>query len=185
MLENLKEVLSEEQVQELQGFIESEKAKATEGLITDEQLQKSIQSETDKVRTEYSKKVKVLEEELQGLKPMQKTEQEIELENKLKEMQDKERELQQKERYFKTVEVLEQHNIPPTLAKFINIDIDNAEEIENFKNTFNQTLMSSGYKPSGHKSNEGITKEDFAGMSYSERLELFKTNPDLFNKLSK
>lgn len=185
MLEKYKDILNEEQINEIKGFIDEEKSKAVEGLITNEQLNKIVQSETDKVRTEYVKKVKALEEELAGLKPKEKSDAEIELENKLKEMQEKEQELAQKERYFKTVEVLSKNGISPSLAKYINIDIENEEEIENFKNTFNQTLMNNNYKPSSHQSNEGITKEDFSNMSYSERLEIYKENPELFKQLSK
>ena len=47
--------------------------------LTDEEIQKKIQGAEDKVRTEYSKKIKTLEEELKTLKPKEKSKSEIEI----------------------------------------------------------------------------------------------------------
>jgi hypothetical protein len=40
------------------------------------------------------------------------------------------------------------------------------------------------FKPETHKSNQGITKEDFKKMNYQERVALSESNPTLFDALS-
>ena len=71
--------------------------------LSDEQLtlvQKMIQSETDKVRTEYSKQLKTVNEELSKYKPEPKSESELALEEKIKELENKENELNAIERRY-------------------------------------------------------------------------------------
>ena len=53
-------------------------ALAKEGLFGEEELNKRVQSETDKVRTQYVQKIKDLEAKL----PVEKSEQELALETK-------------------------------------------------------------------------------------------------------
>ena len=115
-----------------------------EGLnITDEQLQKLIQSETDKVRTNYSKQVK-------------------DLECKIAEYEDKAKEYEQKEKYFKTVDVLEKNDIPSSLAKFINVDVDNEEEVEELKKVF-KSNKDTGYKPDKTRKDDDYSKAEKEG----------------------
>lgn len=110
--------------------------------LSDEQLEKIIQSETDKVRTKYSKQIK-------------------ELESKLAEFEEKTKEYEQKEKYYKTKEVLEEHNIPSSLAKYINIDIENEEEIEELKKVFEN--KDTGYKPKQNRTEDAYTKAEKEG----------------------
>lgn len=105
--------------------------------LSDEQLQKLIQSAEDKVRTKYSKQIK-------------------ELESKLAEFEEKTKEYEQKEKYYKTKEVLEEHNIPSQLAKWINIDIENKEEIEELKKVFEN--KDTGYKPEQNRTEDAYAK---------------------------
>ncbi|AJA48646.1 hypothetical protein CPAST_c25770 [Clostridium pasteurianum DSM 525 = ATCC 6013] len=53
--------LNEEQLSGVQTYIKDVTAKAREGLFDEDTVTKRIQSETDKVRTEYSKKLKDVE----------------------------------------------------------------------------------------------------------------------------
>lgn len=105
--------------------------------LSDEQLQKLIQSAEDKVLTKYSKQIK-------------------ELESKLAEFEEKTKEYEQKEKYYKTKEVLEEHNIPSQLAKWINIDIENKEEIEELKKVFEN--KDTGYKPEQNRTEDAYAK---------------------------
>lgn len=163
MLEKIKEKLSPEEFTE---------------------LEKYIQSETDKVRTKYSQEKKALEEELLKYKPKDKTDAEKALEAKIKELQDKENALLQKEREYKLQETLQANNLPKELAKYLNGD-----DIETISKEvgaiLNQHLLNNGFKPNNHKSTETtITKEKFKKMSYSEREKLFNENPELYKRLS-
>lgn len=131
-----------------------------EGLtgLTDEQLEKIIQSETDKVRTNYSKQVK-------------------DMESKIAEYEEKQKEYEQKERYYKTVDVLEKNNIPQSLAKFVNIDIENEEEVNELKKVFEQN-KDTGYKPNTTRTDDEYSKaeknKDVQGMLSNKLGKLFQ-----------
>ena len=81
-------------------------------------IAKIIQSETDKVRTEYSKQFKAQQAMIDELKKSQMTEAEL---RKYKEAQLGEREatLQRKELELLAVDVLREHEIPLNLREFI------------------------------------------------------------------
>ncbi|SHK06333.1 hypothetical protein [Paramaledivibacter caminithermalis] len=140
---------------------------------TKEEVTKLLQSETDKVRTEYSKKVKELESKL----PPEKSEKELELEKK-------EQELLAKERHFKVRETLEKNQLPSELAKFLTAEEDVESVVSELSEVLNQHILNNSYKPTSKKNNDGITKEQFAKMGYLERMSLFESNPELYNKLS-
>lgn len=126
--------------------------------LTDEQLQKIIQSETDKVRTKYSKEIK-------------------DMQDKITEYEEKAKEYEQKEKYFKTVDVLEKNDIPSQLAKYINIDVDNEEEVNELKKVF-ESNKDTGYKPQETRKddtyNKAKDKGDIDGMMSSKLANWFK-----------
>ena len=96
----------------------SETAKAgkeTSESLTKADVEKMIQSETDRVRTEYSKKVKALEAEAESLKKEKMTaEEKAKYEDDLrrKELEDKDRELTQKELRLKSYEIMREKDLP-------------------------------------------------------------------------
>jgi hypothetical protein len=92
-------------------------AQAREGLFGEEELNKRVQSETDKVRTQYVKQIK----DLEGKLPVEKSEQELALEVK-------ERELKQLEKSLTVKSVLQKNNLPENLAKYL--DFEDANEFE-------------------------------------------------------
>ena len=155
--------------------------------FTEEELQKKVQSAEDRVRTEYSKKVKELEQELKGLKPKEKTEAEIELEERIKALEDKEKELQKKELELKVSKTLENNGLPSQLAKYLNTT--GVEDVESYlgeiKEVLNKHLVDNSFKPKDHAGNKtSITKEQFKKMSLIQKQELYKENEALYNKLA-
>lgn len=155
--------------------------------FTEEDLNKKLQSETDRVRTEYSKKLKEMENKIKELTPKEKSESEIELENRIKTLEDKEKEIQAKERQLKIAETLENNGLPKQLSKYLNIGADDVEScITEIKETLNKQLLNSSFKPQNHNSNkEVVSKKEFNKMSYMGRQKLYETNKELYNKLSK
>lgn len=143
---------------------------------------KKIQSETDKVRTEYSAKIKTLEDKVKELTPIQKSEMEINLEKRLAEI-----EAREKAADFK--EALAKNNIPGELGDFLKPDTDMSALATAFKNVvksaIDKYISDNGYKPDGHKSGDAITKEDFARMNMSDRETLYRENPTLYKSLVK
>lgn len=152
--------------------------------LNEEQLSnitKLLQSETDRVRTEYVKQIKDLEK----FKPIDKTPQEIALEERLKALEDREKAIKQQERQSQLQAKLSEKGLDSQLYKYLNVGDDADTFIEEFATVMNKTLLDGSYKPSTHKSNKDvITKEQFASMGYFERSKLQETNPTLFSKLS-
>ena len=125
------------------------------------EVQGLLQSETDKVRTEYSRKLKSAEAERDALKPPAKTEAEIALEAKAAELAQREKAL-----------TLREAGLAPELADLLRDDADLSKLPELFG-----TMQ--GYVPGGHKKDVGLTREQFQAMSYSEQAELYSQNPNI------
>ena len=128
-------------------------------------VDKSIQSETDKVRTEYSKKVK----ELEQYKPVEKSAEQIELETLKKELAD-----------TKFQKSLKDIGVDDNLAKFIKSDCD-IDELSTFVKGFAQTQKD--FIPTMNMGDNSITKEQFKKMGIAERTKLYDSNPELYNQL--
>lgn len=164
--------------------------------LTLDQVQKLIQSETDKVRTSYSKELKALQAERDELKKSQMSAQEkADFEKQQYETQLKEREtkLMQKEMEFHTLNELTRLELPPTFQPFlVGKDQETTDKnIEAFNKAWNDAIgerIQSKYKENGRdvKKAEGsgeITKEQFQKMGYSDRVKLANENPELYRKL--
>lgn len=152
--------------------------------LTEEQLQgvnKVIQSETDKVRTEYSKKIKELESKL----PVEPTEEEKALQERIKALEEREKAIAQKEFETELQGKLKDKGLNEQLSKYLNVE--GVEDLETYLEEVAKVIGNQieGYKPRGHESNVGVTKEQFSKMSYVERMNLFETNRQLYDTLSK
>lgn len=149
---------------------------------------KFTQSETDKVRTSYSKQIKDYEDKLKGLIPVAKSDAEIAMEQRLLALEGKEKEVGAKEKLLSVSNDLQAQVLPTELAKRLkDVKIEDMEtEIGKLKATFDATKLDNTYKPTGHKNdNDSITKEQFSKMSYMQRINLFKSNEELYSKISK
>lgn len=156
--------------------------------LSDEQMalvSKYVQSETDKVRTDYSKKLKDANDEITRLKPVEKSETEKALEERIATLEAKEREIANREKAMTIANKLKEKEIPVELAKYLNVGDDVDKTIEELGSVFGNYFLNGTNKPGNHQTNKGITKKDFAKMSYSERAKLFQENPTLYNALSK
>lgn len=155
--------------------------------LTDEQLasvQKYVQSETDKVRTDYSQKLRTANEELLKYKPVEKTETEKALEQRLKALEDKEAELNAKERSQKIASKFKEKGLPEELAQYVSIGENIDEDVDKVGAALGNYFLNANYKPESHASNKGITKEQYRKMGYMERYKLSQENPVLFKMLS-
>jgi pyridoxine 5'-phosphate synthase PdxJ len=136
---------------------------------TQEQVDKMVQSERDKIRTDYTKQIK----ELQGKLPEEKDEKEVNLEKRLKT-------LEQKEKMMELKEKLQGKGFDQSLSEFINPNSDIEKLAEILKVQQNQN-----YVPGNHKSTESsLTKEQFQNMGYTERAKIYNDSPELYKKLS-
>lgn len=154
----------------------------TEQTVTMSQAEfdKKIQGEGDRVRTEYSKKVKELEAKVKELTPVEKTEAEIDFENRLAA-------LEAREKKAALLDSLTANGISHEFADYFKSDAD----IETFSKIYKSVIDSevqkkvqaNGYVPDGHKSGTSVTKEDFAKMSMTQKEKLYTENPELYETL--
>ncbi len=139
--------------------------------MTKTDFDKAIQSAEDKLRTTYSTKIKELESKI----PAQKTDTEIDYENRIKA-------LEAKEKKIGLQATLQSKNLDGSIADFLKDDVD----VESFhtviENLVSTRLEKAGYKPTGHTPNEKISKEAWAKMSYSQKQDFYNTNPELAKK---
>ena len=156
--------------------------------LTEEQLtqvQKYVQSREDRVRTDYSTKLKDVNNELAKYKPVEKSETEIQLEERIKALELKEQEIANRERAMKISSKLNEKGLPSELAKYLNLGEDIDKSIDEVGNAVNNYFLNAGNKPTNHSKQQSITKEQFRKMSYMERSQLLDTNPELYKALSR
>lgn len=148
-----------------------------------ENLKKVIQGAEDKVRTEYSKKIK----ELEGKLPKPKTEEEKSLEERLKALEDRDKELSKRERKLNAEGILKDKGLDTKLSKYLSLD--GVEDLETYINEVAEVVGKQSkvnYNPKGHKSsNSVITKDQFKKMSLMEKQKLYETDKETYLALTK
>jgi Fe2+ transport system protein B len=150
--------------------------------LTQSELDKKIQSETDKIRTKYSKEIKELKDKIATLIPKELTPAEIEMESRLKTLEKKQQELDGKERFLNLQTSLSEHNLPKSMATQIKDDIDVTEFAKAIDDIVAERVKGKGYQPTTHTANEGVTQDMWNAMVYSQRAELYAKNPELYKK---
>ena len=129
---------------------------------------KAIQSAEDKLRTSYSAKIKELESKL----PHEKTDAEKDYEQRLSA-------LEAKEKKIALQESLASNKLDNSFADYLKDDVDIDKFGTVIDNLVNNRLAQTGFKPNGHTANVGISKDQWAKMSYSEKQEFYNSNPEL------
>lgn len=124
--------------------------------LTDEQMalvSKYVQSETDKVRTDYSAKLKTANDEIARLKPVEKSDAEKALEERISALESKEKELANKEKSMTLASKLKEKELPEGLAQFLNV----GEDIEHWTDAYTAISFWNVYYPTyvEHWDNEG------------------------------
>ena len=161
--------------------------------LTLEQVQKMIQSETDKVRTEYSKKLKALEREKEELEKAKMTEEEkakYELEKYQKELAEKEKAIALKELTIITGDLLKENGLPFEFRDFLigTDEEDTKLKISLFKKEWDRAIkaeVEDRFKASGREINKGskrtMTREEIMKIQDpSQRIRAIRENQDLF-----
>lgn len=154
--------------------------------LSEEQMavvNKAIQSEGDKVRTKYVADIKELKAKLPA--ETQKSDAEIALETRLKELETREKELANKEKSLTVASKLKEKGLPEELATYLNIGDDVDKTIESVGTTLGNYFLNNGNKPSNHTKQSAVTKEQFKKMGYGERAKLASENPELYQALNK
>ena len=131
------------------------------------ELEKVLQSETDKVRTKYSAQLK----ELEQYKPKEKTEEQLEFERTKNELAE-----------MKFKESIRNAGLDSEMAKYLKPDTD-LEAFGNLLKGVEQTKQD--YTPKNHSGDAGLTKDQFENMSYDQKAKLYSENPTLYAQLKR
>jgi len=147
----------------------------------DKAIQSAAQSSADKVRTEYSKKLK----DLQAKIPPEKTPAELEFEKRIAAIETREKEATEREKLLGIQAALSEKGLDKGLADYLKSDADTEKFVAAVEAVVEKARASEGFVPKKHNPNPGITKEQWKKMDYSEKMKIFEEHPDLAESLSK
>lgn len=143
---------------------------------------KAIQSAEDKVRGKLSKQIRDLEAKVKELSPVEKSQAEIDLENRIAALEASEKAVADRERKIATQEKLSASGLDKTLVDYIKDDAD-IDALSNIVDEIVKSRMkSSGYVPMDHDSEGKVTQEEFSKMSYSQKVEYSQKHPESFKR---
>lgn len=143
---------------------------------------KAIQSAEDKVRGKLSKQIRDLEAKVKELSPVEKSQAEIDLENRIAALEASEKAVADRERKIATQEKLSASGLDKTLVDYIKDDAD-IDALSNIVDEIVKSRMkSSGYVPTDHDSEGKVTQEEFSKMSYSQKVEYSQKHPESFKR---
>ena len=152
---------------------------------TEDEVSKKIQSAEDKLRTSYSKQIKDLQEQIKKLSPVEKSESEIAIENRLAELEKAQAEVNAQKAFLSLQDTLQGKGIDKALAAYLKADVDVDAFVTAFNASMKEVTKDSGYVPDSHNAGDKITAEEFRKWSYDQRAELYTKNPTLYQKLVK
>ncbi len=152
---------------------------------TEDEVSKKIQSAEDKLRTSYSKQIKDLQEQIKKLSPVEKSESEIAIENRLAELEKAQEEVNAQKAFLSLQDTLQSKGIQKSLATFLKADVDVDAFVTAFNASMKEVTKTTGYVPDSHNAGDKITAEEFRNWSYDQRAELYTKNPTLYQKLVK
>ena len=152
---------------------------------TEDEVSKKIQSAEDKLRTSYSKQIKDLQEQIKKLSPVEKSESEIAIENRLAELEKAQAEVNAQKAFLSLQDTLQGKGIDKSLATYLKADVDVDAFVAAFNNAMKEVTKTTGYVPDSHNAGDKITAEEFRNWSYDQKAELYTKNPTLYQKLVK
>lgn len=144
---------------------------------------KTIQSTEDKVRGKMSKTIRELEEKIKALTPIEKTQEQIELENRIAALEASEKEVQNQKRKLDIQEQLSEKGLDKSLADYIKDDIDIDALADIIEKMFREYTKFNGFVPSSHDTADELTAEEFKKMKYSEKEKIMREKPELYKRL--
>lgn len=146
--------------------------------LTNEELNKRIQSAEDKLRTKYSAKIKDLEKQIADAKPVEKSEAEKDYEKRLAA-------LEEREKAVALNDALTAKGIDKSIAQFLKSDVD-VDALSSYIDTLVTTRnKQNSFVPTGHKSGETMTKEEFRKLGMDAKERLFQESPELYRSLAR
>ena len=157
--------------------------KETPVTFTEDEVAKKIQSAEDKLRRKYSDEIKDLQEQIKKLSPVEKSESEIAIENRLAELEKAQEEVNAQKAFLSLQDTLQGKGIDKSLATYLKADVDVDAFVTAFNNAMKEVTKDKGYVPDSHNAGDKITAEEWGKMKYSEKEKISRENPELFKRL--
>jgi len=175
----------------VEDVVKVEDTKVEEALTLDS-VKKMIQSETDKVRGEYSKKLKDKEKELDDVRMASMSDAEREAEQKKtleKNLSERESQLLHKELTLGTIDMLKESNLPIEFKDFlIGKDSDSTKaNVDKFQKVFNaqlEAMVTERFKATGKEHVESSGQTGRYTMSDVEKMSSDEINAN-FDKIQR
>lgn len=144
---------------------------------------KAIQSAEDKVRGKMAKEIRDLQSKIKELSPVEKTQAEIDVENRLAALEASEKAVAERERKIAVQEKLSANGLDKTLADYIKDDADVDKLSTLVEDIVKSRMKANGYVPSDHNSDDKVTPEEFAKWTYSKKAEFAQKHPESYARL--
>ena len=144
---------------------------------------KAIQAAEDRLRTKYSREIKTLQDKITELTPVEKTEAERTFDQRLAELERKEKESEERAKILSLKDALQAHSLDVSIADYLKTDVDADAFSAAIEKVVAARLTAGGYKPTGHQTNQPTTKAEFNKMSYDEKAELYRRDPEMWKRL--
>lgn len=160
--------------------------KAGEGAtatFTQEDVDKKVQSECDKLRTSYSKQIKNLEDKIKELTPVELSDTEKELNRRIEELEKSQKEVESQKAFLSLQDTLQSKGIDKALATYLKADVDVDAFVTAFNSAMKEVTKTTGYVPDSHNAGDKITAEEWGRMKYSEKEKISRENPELYKRL--
>ena len=179
MEENI--IKNDEKLDESKADGKDEKDKSV--TFTEDEVAKKIQSAEDKLRTKYVKEIKDLEEQVKKLSPVEKTQAEIDVENRLAALEASEKAVAERERKIAVQEKLSGSGLDKALADYLKDDVDVDKLSALVEGIVKSRMKENGYVPSNHSSDDKVTPEEFKKWSYSKKEKFAQEHPESYKRL--
>lgn len=161
--------------------------------FTQEEVDKMIQKRLSRERKDIEAKIEAERREAEELAKLSEAEKQKKLfEKQVAEFEATKKAFEQEKLLNETSKQLASKNLPIEFAEMLKAEDAEStfENIKIFEAKFNEAvekLVNERLKGKTPKAQtgavDGVTKEAFNKMSYKERLELFNSDPELYNKL--
>lgn len=151
--------------------------------FTQEDVDKKVQSECDKLRTSYSKQIKDLEKKIKELTPVELSDTEKELNRRIEELEKSQKEVESQKAFLSLQDALQNKGIDKSLAAYLKADVDVEKFVTAFNSAMKEVTKNTGYVPDSHNAGDKITSEEWGKMKYSEKEKIARENPELFKRL--
>lgn len=181
---------------------ENNQTEKTEKTYTQEELDKLLQSESDRRVTQALKKQREELEnnmdkklrEAEKLRSMDESQRkEYEMQKRISEVEKKEKEFALMENKIECGKILESRGIPQVFLDYVVAEDAETmiEKIDTFDKVFKSALADEVNKkiakktPTGsYKKQTGMTREQFMKLPIEKQSEIYRTNPTLFKELT-